>query len=78
MPGDCLMRPLGELGVLDRGRSRHRPRYAPHLYGGEYPFIQTGDIKSSGGKITTFTQTYSEAGPRRQESCRCAFDHAGA
>jgi type I restriction enzyme S subunit len=56
------MRPLGELGVLDRGRSRHRPRYAPHLYGGEYPFIQTGDIKSSGGKITTFTQTYSEAG----------------
>ncbi len=56
------MRPLGELGVLDRGRSRHRPRYAPHLYGGEYPFIQTGDIKSSGGKITTFTQTYSEEG----------------
>ena len=62
MNDDCLMRPLGELGVLDRGRSRHRPRYAPHLYGGEYPFIQTGDIKSSGGKITTFTQTYSEAG----------------
>ena len=62
MNDDYLLRPLGELGVLDRGRSRHRPRYAPHLYGGEYPFIQTGDIKSSGGKITTFTQAYSEAG----------------
>jgi type I restriction enzyme S subunit len=62
MNGDYLLRPLGELGVLDRGRSRHRPRYAPHLYGGKYPFIQTGDIKASGGKITRYTQTYSEAG----------------
>ena len=62
MNDDYLMKPLGELGVLDRGRSRHRPRYAPHLYGGRYPFMQTGDIKSSGGKVTAFTQTYSEAG----------------
>ena len=57
-----LMMLLGDLGVLDRGRSRHRPRYAKYLYGGKYPFVQTGDIKSSGGRITTFTQTYSEAG----------------
>jgi type I restriction enzyme S subunit len=62
MSSDIQTRPLGKLGVLDRGRSRHRPRYAPHLYGGRYPFIQTGDIKASGGKITTFSQTYSEAG----------------
>jgi len=62
MNDDYLMKPLGELGVLDRGRSRHRPRYAPHLYGGRYPFIQTGDIKSSGGMVTAFTQTYSDAG----------------
>lgn len=53
---------LGDLGEVNRGRSRHRPRHAPHLYGGAYPFIQTGDIKASGGRITTFQQTYSEAG----------------
>lgn len=53
---------LGEIGVVNRGRSRHRPRYAEHLYGGAYPFIQTGDIKASNGRITSFSQTYSEAG----------------
>jgi len=53
---------LRDIGQVDRGRSRHRPRYAEHLYGGVYPFIQTGDIKASGGRITTYTQTYSEAG----------------
>ncbi|MFZ5903996.1 MAG: restriction endonuclease subunit S [Chloroflexota bacterium] len=61
-PSDWKPTKLSELGKLDRGRSRHRPRYAPHLYGGSYPFIQTGDIKASGGKITSYTQTYSEAG----------------
>jgi type I restriction enzyme S subunit len=53
---------LGDLGEVNRGRSRHRPRNAPHLYGGSYPFIQTGDIKSSNGRITSHSQTYSEAG----------------
>lgn len=53
---------LGELGEVNRGRSRHRPRYAEHLYGGPYPFIQTGDIRESGGRITSHSQTYSEAG----------------
>src|SRR5215471_20504394 len=53
---------LPELGELNRGRSRFRPRYAEHLYGGPYPFIQTGDIKNSSGRITQYTQTYSEAG----------------
>ncbi len=53
---------LKDIGQLDRGRSRHRPRYAEHLYGGPYPFIQTGDIKAANGRITAFTQTYNEAG----------------
>ena len=53
---------LGDLGEVNRGRSRHRPRNAAHLYGGPYPFIQTGDIKSANGLITTHSQTYSEAG----------------
>ncbi|EMH2039606.1 restriction endonuclease subunit S [Proteus mirabilis] len=53
---------LSDLGEVARGRSRHRPRYAEHLYGGEYPFIQTGDIKASEGRISSHEQTYSEAG----------------
>lgn len=53
---------LRELGSLDRGRSRHRPRNAPELYGGPYPFVQTGDIANSAGVVRTATQSYSELG----------------
>jgi type I restriction enzyme S subunit len=53
---------LDELGKVSRGRSRHRPRNAPHLYGGPYPFIQTGDVKHASLYVTEHSQTYSEAG----------------
>jgi type I restriction enzyme S subunit len=45
-----------------RGKSRHRPRNEPCLYGGKYPFIQTGDISNADHVITTHTQTYNETG----------------
>lgn len=48
--------------VFGRGKSRHRPRNAPHLYGGEYPFVQTGDIRNADHVIIEYTQTYNEAG----------------
>lgn len=54
--------PFGAIGTLDRGKSRHRPRDAAELYGGAYPFIQTGDVANSGGRITSYTTTYSELG----------------
>jgi type I restriction enzyme, S subunit len=53
---------FGEVGSLDRGKSRHRPRDASVLYGGSYPFIQTGDVAISGGRIRSYTATYSEVG----------------
>jgi type I restriction enzyme S subunit len=53
---------LSDLGEVNRGRSRHRPRDAAHLYGGPYPFVQTGDVKASGGRVTNYTQSYSEDG----------------
>lgn len=53
---------LDELGLVNRGRSRHRPRDASHLYGGPYPFVQTGDVKRSELYIHSFQQTYSEEG----------------
>jgi type I restriction enzyme S subunit len=58
---------LGELGTLARGKSKHRPRDAAFLYGGEYPFIQTGDIKAANHKINKHTQTYSEEGLRQSK-----------
>jgi type I restriction enzyme S subunit len=56
---------LGSVGKLDRGKSRHRPRNATKLYGGPYPFVQTGDVANASGYIRTYSQTYSEAGLRQ-------------
>lgn len=53
---------LEDLGLLKRGRSKHRPRYAFHLYGGKYPFIQTSQIRESRKYINKFEQTYNEEG----------------
>lgn len=53
---------LDELGYVSRGRSQHRPRDAAHLYGGPYPFIQTSDVKHAEFYITSYNQTYSNAG----------------
>ncbi len=69
MFGDPVMNPMGwekvkfnEVGKLDRGKSKHRPRNAPELLGGNYPLIQTGDIANCGGYITEYKSTYSEIG----------------
>ncbi len=53
---------LDELGTVERGRSRHRPRNDPTLYGGEYPFFQTGDVKAAEFHLTSYSQTYNEQG----------------
>lgn len=53
---------LDQLGTVARGRSRHRPRDAQFLYGGPFPFIQTGDVKRAKLYLTDYGQTYSEAG----------------
>jgi len=53
---------LNELGFVGRGKSRHRPRNASFLYGGPYPFFQTGDIKAANFYLREYSQTYSEAG----------------
>lgn len=58
---------LGLIGVLDRGRSKHRPRNAPELFGGSYPFIQTGDVANSSGYIKSYKQTYSEQGLKQSK-----------
>jgi len=58
---------LAQTGEMGRGKSKHRPRNAPHLYGGEYPFIQTGDIANSNGLILKHKQSYSEDGLKQSK-----------
>ena len=53
---------LPQLGEFGRGKSRHRPRNDPKLYGGPYPFIQTGEVRRSNGRITQYDQTYNGVG----------------
>lgn len=51
-----------ELGKIQRGKSKHRPRDDEKLYGGAYPFIQTGDIKKANLYIKEYERTYSNYG----------------
>lgn len=61
-PNGWETKPFGLVVPLDRGKSRHRPRDAQELYGGSYPFIQTGNVANSGGRIKQYNATYSERG----------------
>ena len=56
------LKTFDEIGFIGRGKSRHRPSNAEHLYGGEYPFVQTGDIKAANFRINDYSQTYNESG----------------
>ena len=69
MFGDPVTNPKGwkikklvEIGSLERGKSKHRPRNAPELLCGKYPLVQTGDIANAGLYIHNYSQTYSELG----------------
>lgn len=55
---------LSDVIAMTRGRFGHRPRNDPRFYGGEYPFIQTGDIvrASQGNGKITYSQTLNELG----------------
>ena len=53
---------LDMLGDVSRGKSKHRPRNDASLFGGQYPFIQTADVKSADFYINDYTETYNEKG----------------
>ncbi|QDT34820.1 restriction endonuclease subunit S [Thalassoglobus polymorphus] len=48
--------------TFGRGKSRHRPRNDKSLYGGQYPFIQTGEIRNADHYVTEYSKTYNEIG----------------
>lgn len=66
-PKGWEVRPLEQLGTLDRGVSKHRPRNEPLLLGGPYPLIQTGEVSNSGGYIRSHNSTYSELGLKQSK-----------
>ena len=54
--------PLSKVARIERGRFSARPRNDPKYYGGEIPFLQTGDIARAGRIIQGWTQTLNELG----------------
>ena len=66
--GEVEWKTLGEVALdFGRGKSKHRPRNDPKLYGGNTPFIQTGDIRNASHIIETYSQTYSEIGLKQSK-----------
>jgi type I restriction enzyme, S subunit len=55
---------LKYVSKIFRGKFTHRPRNDPHLYDGQYPFIQTGDVAKAGKFLTEYKQTLNEKGLR--------------
>lgn len=53
---------LDQVATIERGKFAHRPRNDPRFYGGRVPFIQTGDVAKSNGRIRTHTQTLNDDG----------------
>lgn len=62
LPSGWIWGKLSDLGELARGKSKHRPRNDKKLFGGNYPFIQTGEVRAANRIIKKYEQTYSEFG----------------
>ncbi len=55
-------KPLQEICEIKRGRFSHRPRNEPRFFGGQYPFIQTGDVVHAVASKVPYSQTLNEEG----------------
>ncbi|WCO00570.1 restriction endonuclease subunit S [Psychroserpens ponticola] len=57
---------MQEIGLFERGKSKHRPRNDFRLFSdGKYPLVQTGDVssaKKNGGIINTHKSLYNNFG----------------
>ena len=53
---------LEELASVQRGKFSARPRNDPKYYGGDIPFIQTGDVANGAGRVRTYSQTLNDDG----------------
>jgi type I restriction enzyme S subunit len=62
LPDGWCWAAMPQLGELNRGKSKHRPRNDPRLLGGRHPFVQTGDVRRADTWLRDFTATYSDFG----------------
>ena len=60
---------LGEIARIERGKFSHRPRNEPRFYGGDFPFVQTGDIAIA---TDAFVLTYKHSTRKAWQSARCS------
>ena len=58
---------ITDLGTVNRGKSKHRPRNDSILYGGKYPFIQTADVKRANLYLSDYSQNYNEIGLKQSK-----------
>lgn len=62
IPEDWEVKPFGLIANIERGKFSARPRNDPKYYGGDIPFLQTGDIAKDHGIIRSFSQTLNDNG----------------
>ncbi len=55
---------IKDITQILRGKFTHRPRNDPSFYGGEYPFIQTGEVTGAKKFILSYRQTLNDNGYR--------------
>lgn len=61
-PDDWADHALQDLATLTRGKFSARPRNDPKFFGGQYPFVQTGDIRNAHVELREFSQSLNESG----------------
>jgi type I restriction enzyme S subunit len=62
IPAETKIIKLKYVTKISRGLFNHRPRNDERFYGGNYPFIQTGDVARAVKYITSYSQTLNEQG----------------
>ncbi len=62
IPEGWSIEKLNDLATIERGKFSARPRNEPKFYGGDHPFVQTGDVSSAAVYLREHSQTLNDAG----------------
>ena len=62
LPDNWRLAPLSSLASVERGKFSVRPRNDPRYFGGNVPFVQTGDVANAGMFLRSYSQTLNERG----------------
>lgn len=62
LPAGWKLSRLEELATVERGKFSARPRNDPKFFGGDIPFVQTGEVSAAGTYLINHKQTLNELG----------------